>query len=297
MLNAVHDWPAPQNNDPMKYWKVSIFDTPGISLEVPVITASFIGNRVSCGYSTTSKGCVSLTFFSTPEGEVKLAPLDGGVFSGYRAHRTTFQSKGAFTLSLEWRTGETSWTVQSWDGKNYESPLNRWILKNKQNFLKYFREVSRGGHPCPGSLWDLKDLQPLRKEARAANFSRIFGVPVPGSHQISPRSGLNYRPVPAPEGWKEWVPSIRRLTGSVVDIDDCSTFYWSDGKGKGEEVKAKPDIDSRSNYAHSTSYFDDGETIGSIIRPVWAKYLVSVREGAYERNHHSYGVAVDVYTL
>jgi len=136
----------------------------------------------------------------------------------------------------------------------------------------------------------------------AADFTKRFGVELPNSAMTSPKGGLNFAPAQLPDGWESWKNESYSHTGSLVGIDRCSVWYFSNGLGKAEQItKWQAETTSKSNYAHSEDYYQQGETLGGFLStnrpPLWAKFIIQIQHGAYTREHHSYGCRVSVWSM
>lgn len=253
------------------------------------------------GSAFTSTGSCQLLFSA----DFKIRPIVCAVRSGYKPQRGTFQvapATGDLLFVCAWRTRGADYSISRCNavGQLQEvAPIEAapiWAqLHTVHGWTKDWLEpASRGGYSIPTEV--IPPAEYLAKKAKTAKlerFSARFGVQLPlDAAEISPKNGLNLLPRPSDEEFAAIVPQVRHWTGSMVGIDRWEEWYASNGEGESSPLTIVPSRDEGSNWAHSERpVCEAGECV---VIPQGFKYVIRVIRGAYSRDHHSYGIAVDV---
>lgn len=257
------------------------------------------------GMARSNTGQRQVLFDAT--GEVR--PVAFSVESGYAPSRGTVQvapRAGDLIARVEWdRRGEEYTLARvTEDGDmagrpippNDQAPL--WAaLKNRHPWLDgWLAPVPRGPSYLPAEAFGGETLAAHAKRERCEAAFRRFGLPLAYSQEwaISPKGGINTRPSPLDFEPDKYQATANSWTGSLVGISRRERFFATDGNGK-QAVELFPVLreEHGSNYAYEETEYRAGHP--GI--PGWnlRRYLVRLITGAYTREHHSYGVRMDVW--
>ncbi len=257
------------------------------------------------GNARSNTGFRSVLFSATGE----LRPVAFCVRSGYAPDRGTVQvspRQGDLIARVEWRRAGAEYTlaVAEDDGDcqgvavNINDAVEMWAtLKRRHAWLDSWLEpVSRGPSFLPDEGWGGESLADRSKRERCEAAIRRYGLPFAYSQEwaITPKSGLNtaarpldFDPATYQAEWRSW-------DGSMVGINRKERFFSTAGNGS-PAIELLPVLDEEhgSNYAHERTERRQG--VPGI--PGWdsRRYLIRVVDGAYTREHHSYGVRMDVW--
>jgi hypothetical protein len=261
-------------------------------------------NNVKNGNALSNTGHRQILFSATGE----LRPVAFAVDSGYQPDRGTVQvapRAGDLIARVDWcRRGE-EYTIARATGDGDCAgdalPLNdqapAWaLLKNRHPWLDgWLAPVGRGPSYLPAEAYGGVTLAAAAKRDRCEAAIRRYGLPVAYSQEwaISPKTGINTRPEPLNFDPDAYQASAKSWTGSVVGICRRERFFSSAGNGAAVELFPVLQEEHGSNYAHETPSWAEGQP--GI--PGWnsQRYLIRLITGAYTRDHHSYGVMMDVW--
>lgn len=263
------------------------------------------------GCARSNTGYRAVLFSSAGE----LRPVAYSVESGYTPERGTVQvapRKGDLIAQVEWnrRGEEFSLLRVNADHEGGESmylaaepvsfndqPALWTMLKDRHPWLdEWLVPVSRGTSYLPTEAWGGETLAARAKRERCEEAIRRFGLPLTYSQEwvISPKSGLNTRPAPLDFDPDKYQASWHSWDGSMVGISRRERFFSSAGNGA-PAVELFPVLEEEhgSNYAYEETVRRQGQP--GI--PGWndRRFLVRVVSGAYTREHHSYGVKLDIW--
>jgi hypothetical protein len=257
------------------------------------------------GMARSNTGQRQVLFDAT--GEVR--PVAFSVESGYAPSRGTVQvapRAGDLIARVEWdRRGEEYTLARvTEDGDmagrpippNDQPPL--WAaLKTRHPWLdEWLAPTVRGPSYLPADAFGGETLAARAKRERCEAAFRRFGLPLAYSKEwaISPKGGINTRPSPLDFEPDKYLATANSWTGSLVGISRRERFFATDGTGK-PAIELFPVLreEHGSNYAHERTEWAEGQP--GI--PGWnsRRYLVRLITGAYTREHHSYGVRMDVW--
>jgi hypothetical protein len=255
------------------------------------------------GNARSNTGVRQILFSATGE----LRPVAFSVDSGYAPDRGTAQVSpraGDLIARVDWnRRGEEYAILRVIeDDDDYGLPIEEqapmWaMLKDRHPWLDgWLAPTGRGSSYLPAEAFGGQTLAAIAKRERCEAAIRRFGLPFAYSQEwaISPKAGINTRPVPLDFSPDAYQAIWHSHSGSAVGIDRRERFFASNGNGS-PAVELFPVLDEEhgSNYAHERT----GYQIGQPGIPGWRdrRYLIQLVTGAYTREHHSYGVRLDVW--
>lgn len=252
-------------------------------------------------YTNTGNKAIAFVWDSRAQ-TVKPSQVLYNIHSGMESSRCSIQQGAPIVLRLDWgrdyqRQDIDFYAVHSVSDKAIVTALQKFFNENA-DYAAWFAPQPRRACYLPNSD---KNAAQISKEKKLQDLKNNFGVELPNT-TTSPSAGLNFKPQPLPSGWELWVNKYNGHDGSLVGISNGFEWYFSNGNGKAKLIE-NWDINGSqaSNYAHTDTVHYYGPTLGEYLQmnrpPMWAKYLVRVETGAYTRDHHSYGVKLDIFTL
>lgn len=255
------------------------------------------------GSAMSNTGSRQILFSATGE----LRPVAFVVRSGYRTDRCTHQVApivGDLIASVRWdrRGDDYTLAVVTANGErdlSANEAAHTWAaLKDRHLWLDEWLVPSNGREESylPEAAYGGEDLASRAKRERCEAAIRRYGLPLAysGEWAISPKAGLNTRPAALDFDPDSYQATARSWAGSVVGISRREMFFSSSGNGtSATELHPVLDEEHGSNYAHERTVRRQG--VPGI--PGWdsSRYLIRVVDGAYTRDHHSYGVRMDVW--
>lgn len=262
-------------------------------------------NGFSNGNARSNTGQRQVLFSATGE----LRPVAFAVESGYAPDRGTVQvvpKAGDLIARVEWNRAGEEYTlaraVEDGDCYGQSPPSNEqapvWVLlKTLHPWLDgWLAPTGRGPSFLPTEAFGGETLAARAKRERCEAAIRRFGLPVAYSQEwaISPKAGINTRPAALDFDADVYQASAHSWSGSMVGISRRERFFSSAGNGQ-PAVELFPVMNEEhgSNYAHEETV----RVTGQPGIPGWnrRRFLVRVVAGAYTREHHSYGVRLDVW--
>lgn len=262
-------------------------------------------NGFKNGSAMSNTGQRQILFSATGE----LRPVAFSVDSGYAPDRGTVQvapRQGDIIARVDWNRRGDDYTIAraAADGDSYGQPLPIndqapvWaMLKDRHPWLDgWLAPVGRGPSYLPDEAWGGETLAARAKRERVEAAIRRYGLPISYSMEwaISPKSGINTRPVPLDFEPDAYQATAHSWSGSMVGINRRERFFSSAGNNTpATELFPVLEEEHGSNYAHERTEYRAGQP--GI--PGWnrKRFLVRFVSGAYTREHHSYGVLLDVW--
>jgi hypothetical protein len=227
------------------------------------------------------------------------------VYSGYQPGRGTVQVppvKGDLLFQCSWNSKEEYYSISQFDGEKFnhidlmeESHL--WEEVQKLNpWMEEF--LTRQGRTSSFIPFTGDTLAQAAKRRRLMSFFERYNIPELEKEielfMTSAKSDLNLDP--RKEDLSAYVPENYAWDGSVVDIHRFERWFAITKEGT-QEIQTNPKVTTGSNWAHSSSSRQEGE---SIVFPEGT--TIAIRIGYGQRTHrghthYSYGRSVDVYII
>lgn len=220
-----------------------------------------------------------------------LRPVILRIQQGYIAKRSTVQVEpvnGDYLFKVEWDKDAEYDTIQQWKD-------DAWVNVNINNYGELWKRLSR---EFPWTIdflarselsesfmpWDGYTLAEKAKAKKARQFLKTWHIRQFSIDDFikSPKDGLQYDPIPAPEGLLDTVPRLETLD-THDEVSTRQDHWYMD---IGHRI-VKVDY----NYSEQPS-----KPLKDII-PSTAKTLIVITEGAYEEEGVFHGIKTNVYTL
>lgn len=235
----------------------------------------------------------------------KVRPVAFTIESGPAPKRGTVQvgaQVGDLLLRVEWNSKMQWFEVleRTEDGLKKLPPAEMENIKEaayEHNpwLREWLQPVDRGGSWLPPETYGGQSLAAQVKRQRCQNALNRFGISMEYDQEweVSHKSWLNTKPRPLDFNPDTYQPVYKTWDGSVVGIAKKEIFYGSDGNQNSVLLDVRYDEEHGSNYAHEKTQSIEG--VPGI--PGWRdhRFLVRVIVGYGVRDHHSYGIAFDVW--
>lgn len=230
-------------------------------------------------------------------------PVIYTIESGLTPSRGTVQQEpevSDIVIRLDWTRRNHLFTVE----KVGNSPLPLEVQQEYKEKLfqryawleEFLVPAGRESSFLPAQVYGGESLAAKAKRERCEFAFQRYGLPLEYKSDWvrSPKQGINTKAATLPFDPDTYQAHYKTWDGSIVGINRKEQFWGSAGDFT-PAVELKPILNEihGSNYAHEKTEYREG--VPGI--PDWRnyRYLIRLIEGAYTREHFSYGIMLDIW--